>query len=86
MNSQPHIFSPPPGIPSIALICFSSVFSENPFFFCLMSDHKILVIVALAFAWLLSKFITPQVNFFCISQQSLAGNHLINLPFATHDG
>ena len=25
-------------------------------------------------------FITPQVNFFCMSQQSLAGNNLIYLP------
>ena len=32
-------------------------------------------------------FITPQLNFFCISQQSLAGNNLINLPlpFTTGD-
>ena len=41
----------------IVIFCIASVFSENPFFFYLMSDHKILVIVALLFAWLLSIFI-----------------------------
>ena len=35
---------------------------------------------------LFTAVITPQVNFFCISQQSLAGNNLINLPLPLTTG